>query len=414
MFCWESLQTPNPKADIGFYKKVYGWTESTFGDAITLGTGEGMVNQFASVTTASSGMPTSWTTYVAVDSLSGARDQVKRLGGASWSKQSRSRPWEHSPLSRSRQGSHLPIRTREALTGEKPCPYAKDHDVLVVQRQRRGGGQLLHLHFQGFEDPGCDALRRRRTRTKGSVMTMTFQLNGQEFIALNGGPHFKFTEAISLFVKCDTQQEVDELWTKLTTGGGSESQCGWLKDKYGLSWQIVPSGFLKMMVDKRSREVEASLRRDDEDEEAGPSGLGAGIQRRVAHGPTRLAREHGGRARGGDARRSSPPAIAWRHAPGVELRTSTPWRPREGRSRRARAPCTRTESAAIVLRPGRYCCGKCSVGFVAEPARRRTRSAALVAPTVCDRLAVSTSTSTSDQGVGAGRHSAVVLLPPGR
>jgi predicted 3-demethylubiquinone-9 3-methyltransferase (glyoxalase superfamily) len=93
---------------------------------------------------------------------------------------------------------------------------------------------------------------------KGSVMTMTFQLNGQEFIALNGGPHFKFTEAISLFVKCDSQREVDELWTKLTSDGGAESQCGWLKDKYGLSWQIVPSEFLKMMVDKdpeRSKRV---------------------------------------------------------------------------------------------------------------------------------------------------------------
>jgi len=93
---------------------------------------------------------------------------------------------------------------------------------------------------------------------KGSVMTITFQLNGQEFIALNGGPHFKFTEAISLFVKCDSQQEVDELWTKLTSDGGAESQCGWLRDKYGLSWQIVPSAFLKMMVDKdpeRSKRV---------------------------------------------------------------------------------------------------------------------------------------------------------------
>jgi len=82
VFCWESLQTPNPKADIGFYKKVYGWIESTFGDAITLGTGEGMANQLASVTAAPSGMPTSWTTYVAVVSLSGARDRVKRLGGS--------------------------------------------------------------------------------------------------------------------------------------------------------------------------------------------------------------------------------------------------------------------------------------------------------------------------------------------
>ena len=75
---------------------------------------------------------------------------------------------------------------------------------------------------------------------KGTVMSATFQLEGQEFMALNGGPLFKFTEAISLFVHCDTQEEVDTLWAKLTEGG-EESQCGWLKDKYGLSWQIIPT-----------------------------------------------------------------------------------------------------------------------------------------------------------------------------
>ena len=75
----------------------------------------------------------------------------------------------------------------------------------------------------------------------GTVMTATFQLEGQEFMALNGGPHFKFTEAISLFVNCETQEEVDTLWAKLTADGGEESQCGWLKDKFGLSWQIIPS-----------------------------------------------------------------------------------------------------------------------------------------------------------------------------
>jgi predicted 3-demethylubiquinone-9 3-methyltransferase (glyoxalase superfamily) len=74
---------------------------------------------------------------------------------------------------------------------------------------------------------------------KGTIMTVTFQLEGQEFTALNGGPVFKFTEAISLFVNCDTQKEVDQLWGKLSKGG-EEGQCGWLKDKYGLSWQIVP------------------------------------------------------------------------------------------------------------------------------------------------------------------------------
>jgi predicted 3-demethylubiquinone-9 3-methyltransferase (glyoxalase superfamily) len=75
---------------------------------------------------------------------------------------------------------------------------------------------------------------------KGSILTIAFELDGQKFIALNGGPIFKFTEAISFVVSCNTQQEVDEYWAKLTPGG-SEIQCGWLKDKFGLSWQIVPA-----------------------------------------------------------------------------------------------------------------------------------------------------------------------------
>ena len=84
---------------------------------------------------------------------------------------------------------------------------------------------------------------------KGTVMTATFQLEGQEFYALNGGPHFKFTEAISLFVNCETQQEVDELWEKLSAGG-EKSRCGWLKDKFGLSWQVIPSMLGKLLNDK--------------------------------------------------------------------------------------------------------------------------------------------------------------------
>jgi predicted 3-demethylubiquinone-9 3-methyltransferase (glyoxalase superfamily) len=83
----------------------------------------------------------------------------------------------------------------------------------------------------------------------GSVMTGTFQLDGQELIALNGGPHFKFTEAISLFVNCETQEEVDELWEKLSAGG-QKSRCGWLKDKFGLSWQIIPKALGMMLQDK--------------------------------------------------------------------------------------------------------------------------------------------------------------------
>jgi predicted 3-demethylubiquinone-9 3-methyltransferase (glyoxalase superfamily) len=75
---------------------------------------------------------------------------------------------------------------------------------------------------------------------KGSILTIAFELDGQQFIALNGGPYFKFTEAVSFVVRCDSQAEVDDYWTKLSAGG-SEAQCGWLKDKFGLSWQIVPA-----------------------------------------------------------------------------------------------------------------------------------------------------------------------------
>lgn len=84
---------------------------------------------------------------------------------------------------------------------------------------------------------------------KGTALTVSFTLEGEEFLALNGGPYFYFTEAISFVVNCKTQKEVDYFWNKLSTGG-SKSQCGWLKDKYGLSWQIVPIILSEMMTDK--------------------------------------------------------------------------------------------------------------------------------------------------------------------
>jgi predicted 3-demethylubiquinone-9 3-methyltransferase (glyoxalase superfamily) len=90
-------------------------------------------------------------------------------------------------------------------------------------------GHTIHYGEAGAEVSG---------RPKGSVMTVTFEIEGHEFVALNGGPLFKFTEAVSFMVKCNTQAEIDEMWNKLSEGGG-EGPCGWLKDKYGLSWQIV-------------------------------------------------------------------------------------------------------------------------------------------------------------------------------
>jgi len=94
---------------------------------------------------------------------------------------------------------------------------------------------------------------------KGSVMSATFKLEGQEFMALNGGPHFSFTPAISFFVNCETQEEVDELWKKLSAGGKTE-RCGWLKDKYGLSWQIIPSALGRLMGDNNAAKAQSVMK----------------------------------------------------------------------------------------------------------------------------------------------------------
>jgi predicted 3-demethylubiquinone-9 3-methyltransferase (glyoxalase superfamily) len=100
---------------------------------------------------------------------------------------------------------------------------------------------------------------------KGTVLSITFELEGQKFMALNGGPHFTFTPAISLFVNCETQQEVDEFWEKLSEGGQKE-KCGWLRDKFGLSWQIIPAALMKLMSDpdpkKANQVMKAMLEMD--------------------------------------------------------------------------------------------------------------------------------------------------------
>ena len=90
---------------------------------------------------------------------------------------------------------------------------------------------------------------------KGSAMSVTFLLDGREYLALNGGPHFTFTDGFSLFVSCETQEEVDELWEKLSAGG-EKGQCGWLKDKFGLSWQIIPTALGQLLGDKDPRKAQ--------------------------------------------------------------------------------------------------------------------------------------------------------------
>ena len=97
------------------------------------------------------------------------------------------------------------------------------------------------------------------SRAQGKVMSVTFELEGQKIMALNAGPHFKFNEAISFFVGCETQQEIDELWAKLSADGGASSRCGWLKDKFGLSWQIVPNALGRMLSDKDAAKSKRTL-----------------------------------------------------------------------------------------------------------------------------------------------------------
>jgi predicted 3-demethylubiquinone-9 3-methyltransferase (glyoxalase superfamily) len=116
-------------------------------------------------------------------------------------------------------------------------------------------GAVTRYGKEGFEVHG---------RPEGSVLTVSFRLEGQEFTALNGGPHFKFTAAISFVVRCETQAEVDRYWDTLSEGGDQRAQqCGWLKDKYGLSWQIVPAALFEMMSgpdkEKSGRAMQAML-----------------------------------------------------------------------------------------------------------------------------------------------------------
>jgi predicted 3-demethylubiquinone-9 3-methyltransferase (glyoxalase superfamily) len=118
--------------------------------------------------------------------------------------------------------------------------------------------QILAITHYGEEGSAASG------RPKGTVMTVAFRLNGQEFVALNGGPYFKFTEAISFVVNCDSQNEVDYYWENLSEGGDEKAQqCGWLKDKYGVSWQIVPTVLNKLLSDpdpvKAGRAMKAML-----------------------------------------------------------------------------------------------------------------------------------------------------------
>ncbi len=105
-----------------------------------------------------------------------------------------------------------------------------------------------------------DEAAKASGRPVGSVLTIEFELEGQKFVALNGGPEFKFNESVSFVVNCETQQEVDYYWQKLIADGGQESACGWLKDKFGLSWQVTPAVLIDLLHDKDSAKAERVMK----------------------------------------------------------------------------------------------------------------------------------------------------------
>ena len=117
--------------------------------------------------------------------------------------------------------------------------------------------EAANLYVALFKNSKIDSMSRYGDAgpgPKGSVMTVNFQLEGQKFIALNGGPHFHFTPALSLFVNCESQEEVDRLWDKLSQGG-KKDRCGWLEDRYGLSWQIIPVALIELISDPNKQKA---------------------------------------------------------------------------------------------------------------------------------------------------------------
>lgn len=138
---------------------------------------------------------------------------------------------------------------------DEQAEEAAAHYVSIFSSLGRHDSQITDVTRYG--GAGAEAAGR----PEGSVMTVAFRLGGQDFMALNGGPEFKFTEAISLMVNCETQEEVDQLWERLSEGG-EKGPCGWLKDRFGLSWQVVPTALGQMLQDqdpKRAERVMAAM-----------------------------------------------------------------------------------------------------------------------------------------------------------
>jgi predicted 3-demethylubiquinone-9 3-methyltransferase (glyoxalase superfamily) len=136
--------------------------------------------------------------------------------------------------------------------------HAQDHAEPLVRHERPRSGRVLHVGVPELGDHAITYYPDGAPRP-GAVLTVTFLLDGQEMTAVNGGPQFTFDEAISLAINCADQAEVDRYWEILTGDGGEESQCGWLKDKFGLSWQVVPEGWEKLYTSSDKAAVQRAL-----------------------------------------------------------------------------------------------------------------------------------------------------------
>jgi predicted 3-demethylubiquinone-9 3-methyltransferase (glyoxalase superfamily) len=136
---------------------------------------------------------------------------------------------------------------------DKEAEQAAHHYVSVFSKrpgQKRGESKILEVSRYGEAGPG----------QMGSAMVVRLQLEGQEFEALNGGPEFKFSEAISFVIDCENQEEVDYFWKALIEGGGREDQCGWLKDRFGLSWQVTPRQLIEMLGDRDQEKAQRAMK----------------------------------------------------------------------------------------------------------------------------------------------------------
>jgi predicted 3-demethylubiquinone-9 3-methyltransferase (glyoxalase superfamily) len=143
----------------------------------------------------------------------------------------------------------MPMQTASKLKSEAEIHMQKINPFLWFDGKAE---EAMNFYVSVFKNSKAVSVTRYGEGgpgPKGTVMSATFELEGQRFLALNGGPQFTFSPAISFFVNCETQSEVDELWEKLSEGG-EKQRCGWLKDKYGLSWQIIPSALGRMLQDK--------------------------------------------------------------------------------------------------------------------------------------------------------------------